>query len=179
METYNYITATINFVEQFYHRTEFCWSKGLHKTLIIKSASNCFMMCRIRIQSLSLLEIGSGLLTFLTLIMRNENVWGQKEAEKEKKVRVWQRKRIQMRQEEKEWKKGQCERERHTAMQGHEGFIPSYRTNETVIFLRGFFLLQICHRLDDDCWPANAVWGDLHMRTLKQTVRQTLIKDNG
>lgn len=49
----------------------------------------------------------------------------------------------------------------------------SYRTNETVIFLRGFFLLQIFHRLQDDCWPPNAVWRNLYMKTLKQTNRQT------
>lgn len=32
-------------------------------------------------------------------------------------------------------------------VQGHQGFMAFHRTNETIMFLRGFILLHICHRL--------------------------------
>lgn len=42
----------------------------------------------------------------------------------------------------KERKKGGSV-DRHTAPQGHSAFVSSHRTNESVIFLRGFFFFQI------------------------------------
>lgn len=59
----------------------------------------------------------------------------EREKEGKKKERRKERKKKEIRKERK--KGGSVDRD--TAPQGHSAFVSSHRTNESVIFLRGFF----------------------------------------
>lgn len=56
-----------------------------------------------------------------------------------------------------ERRKDESEEDTSDGRQGHQAVTSSRRTKESVIFLRGFFLLVISCRLKEDCWPLTSV----------------------